>query len=263
MICNRNRISRAFLLREKLAGFVLGLLFVAGGAQVCIPADPGPVSPQTITGRLSGQNGFAWRYGYDIEFRDGKVFVKVAINLIAAGGVTKLELDRVKPVWGKGIESIWSEKFSIGTPAGQQYPIVIDVTFNGSRFHHEVIVRPGGGRSDQLNWNILDRPATVAHEFGHMVGVYDEYRRGATAPQSAIIDRTIIMTSNPTAGMAYARHYKGFLTWFAGQTSLSDIALVAIESGQRQCPPELQTGGKGQIKSNRKLVRNIRARVYP
>jgi len=206
--------------------FVLSILFVVSIARVCIPADLDSISRETITGRLSAKNRFSWRYSYDIAFRESKVLVDVAIHLIPAGGVTKLELDRVKPAWEKGIEEVWSNKFSIATPAGERYPIMIDVSFKGPRYHHDVIVRPGGGRSNELNWNILDSPMIAAHEFGHMLGVFDEYRRGAIAPQSGIIDKTSIMTSNPTAGMTYARHYKGFLVWFVNKSKLRDVSLV-------------------------------------
>ena len=214
------------LLRCRLTVFVVSILFVVDVAQICISADLDSISRETITGRLSAKNRFSWRYSYDIAFRESKVFVHVAIHLIPAGGATKPELDRVKPAWEKGIEEVWSNKFSIATPAGERYPIMIDVSFKGPRYHHDVIVRPGGGRSDELNWNILDTPAIAAHEFGHMLGVFDEYRRGAIAPQSGIIDATSIMTSNPIAGKTYARHYKGFLAWFVNKTKLHDVLLV-------------------------------------
>ena len=221
-------------LRYRLIVFVLGILFVVGVARVCISADLASICRETITGRLSAKNRFSWRYSYDIAFRESKVFVHVVIHLIPACGVTKLELDQVKPVWEKGIEEVWSNKFSIATPAGERYPIMIDVSFKGTQYHHDVIVRPGGGRSDELNWNLLDSSAIAAHEFGHMLGVFDEYRRGATAPQSGIIDSTSIMTCNPTTGMTYARHYKGFLAWFVNKTKLHDIALVPNKGRARQ-----------------------------
>ncbi len=198
--------------------------------QVCFSADLCSISPETITGSLSSENGFAWRYGYDIEFTDNKVYVNVAIDLIPAGGVTKPELDRIKPSWEKGIEEIWSGKFALVTPSGQQYPIIIDAHFKGHRFHHKVIVHPECGRSDELNWNIFDSPLIAAHEFGHMLGAFDEYMRGATASQSGIIDNTSIMTCNPTHGVTYERHYQRFLSWFVQKTRLSNVRLLSIDN---------------------------------
>lgn len=191
------------------------------------PAEVGHIPREAVTGRVTAQNGFAWNYGCDMEFKDGVLLVGVAINLIPAGGVTHPELDRVKPAWEKGIEEVWRNKFSIATPAGERYPIMIDVSFKGPRYHHEVVVRPGTGCSDELNWNLLDSPQLVAHEFGHMLGVFDEYKGGGTAPHGAAIDTTSIMTRNP-AGHAttHARHYKRFRAWFVDKTRLRNVSLV-------------------------------------
>lgn len=216
----------------RVIALLVALLVSQGVAEA--QADICPIPAETVTGRVTAQNGFAWNYGYDIDLKDGMLLVNVAINLIPAGGVTRPELDRVKPAWEAGIERIWSEQFALETPSGQRYPIIVDVTFKGPRFHHEVVVRPGGGRSDELNWNLLDSPELAAHEFGHMLGVFDEYRRGAIAPQSGIIDTTSIMTSNPTAGMTYARHYKEFLAWFVNKSKLRDVALVPNKGRARQ-----------------------------
>lgn len=223
-------VVKAFLFRGCLAGLIMGILVVICMPRFCFPADINAIVAETLTGRLSAKNGFSWRYSYDIAFRESKVFVHVAIHLIPAGGVTKLELDRAKTTWEQGIEETWSNEFSIGTMSGQKYPIIVDVTFNGSWFHHDVIVRPGGGRSEVIHWNILDSPAIVAHEFGHMIGVYDEYKRGAIDPQLKTIDATSIMTSNPTAGVTYARHYKQFLAWFSEKTGWHGAALFSVDS---------------------------------
>jgi hypothetical protein len=183
---------------------------------------------------LSTKNGFSWRSSYDITFQDNTLVVCVAIRLIATGGVTMLELNGVKRRWEKAIEGTWSHQFSVRTSSGRGYPIVVDVAFKGPRFHHDVIVRPGGGKSDELNWNILDRPAVVAHEFGHMVGAFDEYEGGALDAQSRMIDATSIMTSNPTAGVTYERHYRPFLEWFSEKTGLLDVVLLSLEGRERR-----------------------------
>jgi hypothetical protein len=216
------------------AGLVLGILFSPGITQAGNSTDCEFIPPETITGRLSARNGFSWRYSYDISFSENAVLVNVAINLIPADGVTKLDIDRVKPLWEEGIEEIWNNKFSLETKAGQRFPIIVDVMFHGHRFHHDVIVHPGGGRSDELNWNIMDTPAIAAHEFGHMIGLFDEYRGGALAPKTGIIDKTSIMTSKPTGeGMTFERHYTRFRQWFAEKSRLSNISVVPMEDNRK------------------------------
>ena len=182
---------------------------------------------ETITGRKRTNNGFAWKYGYDVAIRNGDVIVRVAINLVAAVGVTRGELNRVKPLWEEGIERIWSRRFSLEGASGQRYPIVMDVSFRGPEFHHDVIVRPGAGRSDELNWNVLDSPELVAHEFGHMIGMFDEYHKGALAPRQAVIDPASIMASTPGEGaVPRARHYEPFRRWFMSKTKMSNVRII-------------------------------------
>ncbi len=182
---------------------------------------------ETITGRKITNSGFAWKYGYDMGIQNGDLIVKVSVNLIPAGGVTVRELERVKSSWQEGIERIWSRRFSLETSSGKQYPIIIDVSFRGPRFHHDVIVRPGSGRSDALNWNVQDSPELVSHEFGHMIGIFDEYYKGALEPQDATIDPASIMTSNPGEGAATrVRHYEPFRRWFVSKTKMSNVRII-------------------------------------
>lgn len=189
--------------------------------------DIGSIPRETVSGRMAAQNGFAWNYGYDINVENSTLIVRVAINLIPARGIRRPELERVKPLWEQAIERIWSNKFALETTQGRRYPIVIDASFRGPKFHHDVIVRPGSGPSDELNWNILDSPELVAHEFGHMIGMYDEYEKGALAPQDAVIDPDSIMTSNPGEGATtHARHYEKFRRWFIGKTMMSNVRII-------------------------------------
>ena len=205
---------------------VLLVVFLVSQGLAQEQADLCSIPRETVTGRMAAQNGFAWNYGYDINVEDSILIVRVAINLIPARGITRPELERVKPLWEQGIERIWSNKFALKTQ-GRRYPIVIDASFRGPKFHHDVIVRPGSGPSDELNWNILDSPELVAHEFGHMIGMYDEYEKGALAPQDVVIDPDSIMTSNPGEGAAtHARHYEEFRKWFIGKTMMSNVRII-------------------------------------
>ena len=166
------------------------------------------IAKQNIREEIVGLNGFSWHYGFDIELKQQIVIVSVAINLIPASGVSRVELSRVKPIWKKGMEQIWSNKYAIKTKSGQTYPIKVKVRFRGPKFHHSVIVRSGKGYSDELNWNLRDTEQIVAHEFGHMLGAFDEYKRGANDPENPVIDKTSIMTSNPKTGKSYERHFQ-------------------------------------------------------
>ncbi len=184
---------------------------------------------ETVSGRISAKNGFAWKYRYRIGLVGGCVVVKVAVTLIPADGVSRVRLNRAKTLWEDAIERVWSRKFGIKTPEGRVYPIVIDVSFKGGRFDYEVVVRPGTGKTDQLNWGLMDPPELIAHEFGHMIGEYDEYGSGGLSPDSPIIDGTSIMWRYPgEKSIAFKRHYRRFLKWFVKETGSTGAILVSL-----------------------------------
>ncbi|RLC28728.1 MAG: hypothetical protein DRH37_09020 [Deltaproteobacteria bacterium] len=185
------------------------------------------IPSERVAGRIKALNGFSWHYGYDIGLKDDKVVIQVRINLLPGEGVSKPDIERVEPSWERGIERIWSDKFSLETSSGKKYPVVIDVTFRGPEFHHDVIVRPGSGGTDELNWNLLDTSERVAHEFGHMIGLFDEYDKGALAPQNPLIDSGSIMTSDPGQGViARERHFEPFRRWFVRKTMMSNVRII-------------------------------------
>jgi len=195
---------------------------------------PVSIPRETLSGRLEAENGFVWRYGYDIGFNGKNLVVQVKVNLVPAGGVTVPMLRQVTPVWEEGIEGIWGHRFVLETPSGRRYPIVIDVSFRGPSFHHDVIVRPGAGGTDALNWNIQDSPELVAHEFGHLIGQFDEYVKGAQAPNAAMVDPESIMASNPGVNAkSRARHFDPFRKWFVGKTKTDNVRIIH-EKGIRE-----------------------------
>ena len=197
------------------------------GRGLRFPIDPLSISPQTVIGPRVAGKGFAWKSGYDILVKDGTLVVRVAVNLVPSRGVTLMDLKRVKPAWRAGIQRVWNRRFALQTASGRRYPIVIEASFKGPRFHHDVIVRPGAGRTDELNWNLLDSPELVAHEFGHMLGLYDEYPGGALAPHGAIIDAGSIMSSNPgRKAVARKRHYEPFRKWFMEKTQMNNVRII-------------------------------------
>jgi hypothetical protein len=182
-----------------------------------------------VSGRIEAQNSYGWRYGYTVELKQNILFVVVDVNLIPMGVVSGFDVERVRPGWEACVERVWSKKFALETSSGASYPIAVDLRFTVSSPFHKVIVRPGGGRDDALNWKIWSEPELIAHEFGHLLGVYDEYKSGATDPEGATVDKTSIMTLDPTPRCrTYARHYKRFRDWFVERTGQKDVCIRPI-----------------------------------
>lgn len=183
-------------------------------AGLALPGAASGAVAETVSGRLEAANGVAWNYAYAAELRDNGVWVRLGLQLVPAGGVTVPELARVRPGWEAAIEAAWSGRFALASPAGERYPIWVDVDFRGPVFQHTVVVRPGRGRTDQLGWHLLDGPQLVAHEAGHALGAFDEYPGGSLAIVDGVLDPESLMTSDPGPGCApRARHYETLRAW--------------------------------------------------
>lgn len=77
------------------------------------------------------------------------------------------------------VEGIWNNKYVIFDIANDNvFPVVADLTTSGPRFDQTVAVHSGFGRADAGNFFLEDTAQVNAHEFGHMLGLYDEYIGG-------------------------------------------------------------------------------------
>jgi hypothetical protein len=189
---------------------------------VCGGAAASPVlQAETVERRVLSAGGFGWKAGYDAEVRDGAVWVRVAVHLVPAPGVTRPEVDRAAAGWKKAIEERWSNRLALELPSGERLPVRVEVSFWGPRVHHEVVVSRTGHRVDELHWLLVDRPGLIAHEFGHMLGAFDDYEGGAVGPRGAAVDRESVMRSGPDRGVARPRHLEGIGAWFTERTGLA------------------------------------------
>jgi hypothetical protein len=162
---------------------------------------------ERLSGRIEARNGHAWNYGFDVCRADDAVTVSVGIHLIPAGGVALAEIDAVKGAWKRGIEAIWSGKTALLAADGTRLPILVNVDFDGRSPHHEIVVRRGGDRNDSLNWSLRNDGRIVAHEFGHLLGAYDEYAGGATATAEASYDPGSVMNHEPGGTLTREAHF--------------------------------------------------------
>ena len=191
------------------------------------------LAPDEVDRMVRGGGRYAWRAKHSIDLRDGEIHIEIGINLVNASRarVPKPDLLRARRGWGQAIERIWSRRFAIDAQDPRfptPLPIVMRPRFKGRTFHYDVIVRPGRGRSHELRWHLHDTPDTAAHEFGHMLGAYDEYRGGATHPTQPRLDRTSIMSTPPSGNRVYARHYEPILAWFRAATGAANARLVPL-----------------------------------
>jgi len=105
----------------------------------------------------------------------------------------------LKSTWKSAIESAWNGRYWARAGGELPCPLTFEVIWVESDSHHKVkveAVEPGetGPRSNMTNWDTADPGATAAHEYGHMIGKFDEYRGGGEENREHLGTGTIMDT---------------------------------------------------------------------
>ena len=146
-----------------------------------------------------------WVSAYDINIANNEIRVEINISLLTPKDINRVKLKEKTELWNDAINDTWNNRFYASID-GKKTPITIKVKFSHHKPHHRVVIHPGRWTPNQHNWYINTPAKVIAHEIGHMLGAYDEYRGGALFPEEPIIDTTSIMGSKPLRGAAYPRH---------------------------------------------------------
>lgn len=201
---------------------------------------PRYVQTATPTGTVWAPDGanYGWQYGYEIKIADGELVITRKLDFDLRGGARAT--GKRKRAWKREIEQIWDRKFKLhrtGCDRGSRcdcgvsngccvWAIRIHVDW-GSGHGQQVALHRGANSPTDWggpNWwyshtwweERAGVPDTVrAHEFGHLIGMYDEYEAGACDPGR-------LYTNNPTSIMnsgrtVYSRHFGDFKDWFDGR----------------------------------------------
>lgn len=193
-------------------------------------------SPAYTYGGSIAVPSFSWDVHYDRIF-DGVSVVKqveVLFSFVNALGLT----DAQKSEWAAGteraIESIWNGKYRIDdTVNNRSYAVAIDVV-------PSVILAPGADqtvsveiqpascaatpnslecRNSMTRWFHDSSDSMRAHEFGHMIGLFDEYLGGALeSTTNPVLSSDGLMGLGALAlePVMYARYYQQHLSFLAG-----------------------------------------------
>ena len=124
---------------------------------------------------------FAWPVSYDLTMSEGVVSLLLKIRFTGTPAPANL-----LAIWESGIETIWNNKVFFAD-SNRLYEIKIATDFVASGENETVVYHTGTGRFDagnwyehSLGWADSYHDETAAHEFGHMMGVFDQYAGGAT-----------------------------------------------------------------------------------
>ena len=167
---------------------------------------PADIPSQQVTGsRTSAGNVVTWNTKYQVSFESGQIAVHVNILLVDMQGnplttnpvLTAPRTDNsdgcgldLKCIWEKGIEGIWSGRYNV-VDQNLTYPLLFDVNFVTSGEDYRTRVDPTPHCSSQMSRWCIDnisgndrQDEVAAHEFGHQVGLFDEYSTGAVDPSA-------------------------------------------------------------------------------
>jgi hypothetical protein len=176
---------------------------------------------------------------YQLERTRTELRVRVRIEFT---GITPTAAH--KRLWRNGIDAVWKGAFHVENADGKKLPIVFDPVFGASSPHHKIELVPPvldtasgklvKGRADAGKWyagpnanSVLPEDTTnglsAAHEFGHLVGLTDEYQLAkadyerivgpapaAVEPPGGFTSHTIM---GDKTGGAELRHMTAFVTW--------------------------------------------------
>lgn len=222
--------------------------FVAATLALPLPAFAVAVAPyvETIDGIVTSPAytyggsisvpSFTWEVHYDRSF-DGVSVVKqveILFSFVNAIGYTSQQ----KAAWAadaeQAIESIWNGKYVIEDKVNNKvYSVGVDVVPTvvlapGADQTVSVELQPAGCsanpnnlacRDSMTRWFVDSTDSIQAHEFGHMIGLYDEYLGGAldsaTNPTLSS-DGLMGLGALSATPVMYERYYQQHLSFLAG-----------------------------------------------
>lgn len=122
--------------------------------------------------QVGGQTyGMTSRYTWRITAGEIRITVRLRFTGVRNPGLVAEMFDHIR--------SVWNRFRAVNADTGESLNIVFDPISVTSGADNVVRLRRGNRRSDAANWYIGDPDitGTAAHEFGHMIGLEDEYQR--------------------------------------------------------------------------------------
>lgn len=171
-----------------------------------------------------GSLTFVGTEGYDYRITATEIHVRVPINFVSDPGVTP-----PVPTWFGFITSTWNKFTAVDqTNPSQRRRIVFEPTTGGTM--HNVRVHAGNRRADAGNWYVgaPDMASVAGHEFGHFIGLEDEYERRhadytrvvGSAPEGGTSDEEQVRLARRIANDMHAALFQAEGTFELHQTAV-------------------------------------------
>lgn len=131
----------------------------------------------------------SWRAYFDQTWTN--ITVRVCLNFYY-----KIEADRrrhYRNLWENAIESFWSNQWASAREGELPCRLSFDVQWVERDYHCLVTVYRGTNRSTKYTWHTGGASDELAtHEFGHMIGLVDEYSEPSVSRHRAVYHGTIM-----------------------------------------------------------------------
>jgi hypothetical protein len=134
-------------------------------------------------------------YGWTAAFEQTWSHIIIRIRLNPDAGISDATMNTLRNTWRNGIQTTWSNRWRVGRADEMTCPLMFEVQWVTTNQHHTVRVRPGSARSNMTTWDTQDTGAVAAHEFGHMLGLVDEYS-DSNCPDRSPVNTGTIMDNN-------------------------------------------------------------------
>jgi PEP-CTERM motif-containing protein len=181
---------------------------------------------------------FGWNFSYTRSFDGTKLTKNVEISFLFDADLGYTDPQRMAFIAAAeaGVEGIWNNRFKIeDSAAGSSFPLGIDLTTTGP-FNQTVMIHKGSGTPnmpfDMTNWFVDESTASaLAHEFGHMLGLFDEYIGGAVNqyPNPTLTATGLMglgaLNANPEM---FSRYYQQYLDYMNTLNPGQNFRLQAI-----------------------------------
>jgi hypothetical protein len=135
-------------------------------------------------------------FGGNAAFEQTWSHIRIRIRLIPDQNITPATVNSLGTRWKTGIENKWSNRWGCGQQGECTCPFTFEVLWVTENHHHSVRIRTGPERSNMNLWDTQDTGDVVSHEFGHMIGLVDEYYENPPCPNRNPVNTGTVMDNN-------------------------------------------------------------------
>ncbi len=135
-------------------------------------------------------------FRWNAAFEQTWSHIVIRISLNPDSGIPASTMNNLMTTWRNGIQNTWNNHWGCGRLGESVCPFTFEVQWVTTNPQHTVRVRQGSGRANMLNWYTQNGGGVAAHEFGHMLGLVDEYSESSVCPNRNPVNTGTIMDNN-------------------------------------------------------------------